>query len=107
MDDLNVLETRGYTDAFFSFQTDARYSGNPIEVYVTENYSGTPSTTSWTKVTPTLDTDLNSFGGFVDSGQVSLKAFAGKNVVVAFKYTSVAGASTTWEIDNFIVKGYK
>lgn len=96
-----------YKEAFFSFETDARFSGNPIEVYVTDNYTGTITTTTWTKVSPTLDTDLASFAGFVNSGKVDVSSFKGKDLVVAFKYTSVSGASTTWEIDNFAVKGVK
>ncbi len=94
----------GYTDAFFSFETDARYSGNALEVYVTDNYTGTVSTTNWTKVNPILDEDLSAFAGFVSSGRVSLSSFLNKDVVVAFKYTSVSGASTTYEVDNFTVK---
>lgn len=94
----------GYKDAFFSFETDGRYSGPPLELYVTENYTGTVSTTNWTRVTAGLDTDLNTFGGFVSSGRVSLKDYINKNVTIAFKYTSVSNFSTTWEVDNFTVK---
>ena len=97
----------GSTDAFFSFESDARYSGNPIEVYVTDNYTGDVKTTSWIKTDAVGDTDLTGFYGFVGSGRISLKDFIGKNVVVAFKYTSVSGASTTYEIDNFTVKATK
>lgn len=101
------ISLAGYTDAFLSFDTDGRYTGSTFEVYVTENFTGTPSTTTWTKLNPILDTDLNAFAGFINSGNVSLKNYAGKNVVIAFKYTSVAGASTTWELDNVTVKGTK
>ena len=94
-----------YKEVFFSFETDGRYSGNPLEVYVTDNYTGSVSTTSWTKTNPALDTDLASFAGFVNSGKVDVSSFKGKDIVVAFKYTSVSGASTTWEVDNFAVKG--
>lgn len=96
-----------YTEVFFSFETDARFTGNPIEVYVTDNYTGNVTTTTWTKKTANLDTDLNAFAGFVSSGKVDVTSFKGKDLVVAFKYTSVDGASTTWEIDNFSVKGVK
>lgn len=96
-----------YKEVFFSFETDGRYSGNPLEVYVTENYTGSVSTTSWTKTNPALDTDLAAFAGFVNSGKVDVSSFKGKDIVVAFKYTSVSGASTTWEVDNFAVKGTK
>ncbi|ACU08809.1 hypothetical protein FIC_02376 [Flavobacteriaceae bacterium 3519-10] len=97
----------GFTDAYVSFETDGRFTGNPLELYVTENYTGTVGTTSWTKLNAALDTDLNGFSGFVGSGRVSLKSYLNKEVVFAFKYTSVAGSSTTWEVDNFAVKGSK
>ena len=96
-----------HKEVFFSFETDARYTGNPLEVYVTDNYTGTVSTTTWTKMTANFDTDLAAYAGFVNSGKVDVTSFKGKDLVVAFKYTSVAGASTTWELDNFAVKGIK
>jgi len=101
------ISLAGQKEAFFSFETDGRFNGNPLEVYVTDNYTGNVGTTTWVKMTPTLDGDLNGFAGFVGSGRVNLKDFINKEVVIAFKYTSVAGASTTWEVDNFAVKGSK
>lgn len=101
----NPVSLSGYKDAFFTFETDGRYEGAPLEVYVTENYTGT--TTNWTKLNAGLDTDLSNFNGFVGSGRVSLKDYLNKNVTIAFKYTSVSGFSTTWEVDNFTVKGAK
>ena len=98
------ISLSGYKDAFVSFESDARFEGNPLELYVTENYTGTPGTTTWTKLNPTLDTDINAFAGFVGSGRVSLKDYVNKEVVIAFKYTSILTKSTTWEIDNFAVK---
>ncbi len=97
----------GYSDVFFSFDTDGRYSGNTLEAYVTENYTGNPSTTTWTKLDAAVDTNLNAWGPFVSSGKLSLNSFLNKSVVVAFKYTSVAGSSTTWELDNALIKGTK
>jgi hypothetical protein len=101
------ISITGFNDAFVTFETDGRYTGNPLEIYITENYTGSPSTTTWTKLNAGFDSDLNAFAGFVSSGRVSLKSYLNKNVVFAFKYTSVAGASTTWEVDNFAVKGSK
>ena len=102
----NKISLAGYTNAFVSFESDARYSGNPLELYVTENYTGNVATTTWTKLNASFDTDINNFG-FASSGRVSLKDYANKNIVLAFKYTSVPGFSTTWEVDNFAVKGAK
>lgn len=103
---LKQVSLSGYKDAYLSFDTDGRYSGNPLEVYVTENYTTTAAST-WTKLDAGLDTNLGAFNTWTNSGKVSLKNYVGKNIVVAFKYTSVAGASTTWELDNFMIKGIK
>lgn len=96
-----------YSNIFFSFETDARYSGNALEVYVTDSYTGAVSTTVWTKINASVDTDLSGFNGFVNSGLLDVSSFKGKNLVVAFKYTSVNGTSSIWEVDNFAVKGVK
>lgn len=96
-----------FKEAFVSFETDGRYSGNPLEFYLTENYTGDASTTSWTKLNATLDTDMNAYAGFVSSGKIDLTPYSGKKLRFAFKYTSVQGNSTSWEIDNFLVKGVR
>ena len=104
----NAISLTGFKDTFFSFETDGRFSGNPLEVYVTENYTGDVKTTNWVKAdNAVFDTDLGGFAGFVSSGKISLANFEGKSIRIAFKYTSVQGASTTWELDNVEVKGYK
>ena len=99
----------GYKNYYLSFETDGRASvpSNPLEVYVTENYTGNYATTTWTKLNPILDPDLSKFAPFVNSGKLDISNFAGKNVVVAFKYTSTATASATWELDNVKVRGRK
>ncbi|MEN2433875.1 DUF5689 domain-containing protein [Weeksellaceae bacterium A-14] len=102
------ISLAGYSDAFFSFETDGRYSGNPLEVYVTDTYTGDVSTTKWTKYDKAIyDTDMSGYAGFIFSGILSLKDFAGKNIVIAFRYTSVKNASTSWELDNVTVRGIK
>ena len=99
----------GYKNYYLSFETDGRGSdtSNPLEVYVTDNYKGNYDNTTWTKLNPILDSDLSKFAPFVNSGKLDISNFAGKNVVVAFKYTSTATASATWELDNVKVRGRK
>lgn len=101
------IDLAGYTSPSLTFETDARYAGNALEVYVTDNFTGTPSTTTWTKLNPALDTDLNAFAGFVSSGVLDLKAFEGKKISVAFKYTSTTTSATSWEVDNVAISGTK
>ena len=96
----------GYNSYSLTFETDARYAGNTLEVYVTDNYTDFANT-AWTKLNPTLDTDLSKFSPFVNSGKIDISAYKNKNIVVAFKYTSTATASATWEVDNVKVRGRK
>lgn len=99
----------GYKNYYLSFETDGRASvqSDQLEVYVTDNYTGSLDPKNWTKLNPTLDSDMSKFAPFVSSGKLDISNFAGKNVVVAFKYTSTATASATWELDNVKVRGRK
>ena len=102
------ISLNGFKSAYFSFETDGAFDGNPLKVFVTDNYTGDATTTSWTEITSAVfDTDLSGFKGFVGSGKLSLNNFAGKNIRIAFKYTSENGKSTRWEVDNVIVKANK
>lgn len=95
----------GKTKAAVSFTSDVRYGGNALQVYATENYTGNPATTTWVLLPAALDTNNAAFGDWVSSGNVDLSAFLGKNVRIAFKYTSTSAAAATWEIDDFKIKG--
>lgn len=99
----------GYKNYYLSFETDGRASvqSDQLEVYVTDNYTGSLDPKNWTKLNPILDSDMTKFAPFVSSGKLDISNFAGKNVVVAFKYTSTATASATWELDNVKVRGRK
>lgn len=99
-----AVSLAGKTKAAVSFTSDVKYSGNALQFYATEYYTGNPATTVWMQLYPVLDTNTGAFGDWVNSGNVSLNAFAGKNVRVAFRYTSTDSASAIWEIDNFKIK---
>lgn len=100
-----TVSLAGKTKAAVSFTTDVRYSGPALQVYATENYTGNPSTTTWVALPVALDTNTAAFGDWVSSGNVDLSAFLGKNVRIAFKYTSTSSAAATWEVDDFKIKG--
>lgn len=95
----------GKTQAAVSFTTDVRYAGNSLQVYATENYTGDPTTTVWVNLPATLDSNNLAFGDWTGSGNISLNAFLGKNVRIAFKYTSTSFSAATWEVDDFKIKG--
>lgn len=100
-----AINLNGYTKGTLTFESDGRYTGNALEVYATNNYTGNVSTTTWTQLPATFDTNMNAWGPWVSSGSVNLNAFAGGNVYIAFKYTSTTSAASSWELDNVIIKG--
>ena len=96
------IDLGNYNDIYMNFDSDVNYNGQPLKLLVTDNYSGNPTTTSWTEVSADFDTAQG--WGFKPSGNVSLNAFKGKKIRFAFKYVSTTAAANTWEIDNVKVK---
>ena len=90
------------TNPVLSFRNAFNYSGDPLAVYVSTNYtSGNPSTAAWTKLNFTLS------GGnwaFVNSGNVNLSAYKTVTTKIGFKYTGTNNNGSTWEIDEVLVK---
>jgi len=103
-----------YSTISFTFESDGRYPGNPLEAYITtDTYSGgNPTGLAWTKLNAAFDTDLNVFfpngGTWASSGVIDLKAYANKNIRIAFKYTNPSSSvATAWEVDNIKILGTK
>lgn len=80
----------------FSFQNAYNYSGPALEVYVSKDFTGDATTTTWLKVNANL-----SSGGFAwtNSGNISIP-FKTENVHIAFKYAGSNSDGSTWEIDD-------
>lgn len=93
------------TGANLTFDNAYKFTGDGIETYISNNYSGSgdPYATgvTWTQLTGfTL-----SSGNYVyaNSGIINISGFTGagnSGVYVAFKYKSTTAAGSTWEIDN-------
>lgn len=98
--DLSTVST-----ATLTFETASRFTGNLLEVKISTNYvgSGNPNLATWTDLSATLDTNTGSFI-WTGSGPIDLSSFTGNNVYIAFKYTSTASASRTWEVDNIKIE---
>lgn len=60
-------------------------------------------TTEWTRLAIPVYGDNAGFT-FVNSGDINLKAYCGKKIEVAFRYTSTTAKAGTWEVKNVIVK---
>lgn len=87
-----------------NFENAYKYTGAPLQLLISTNYSGTgdPNGATWTALTANWST-----GNFIwaNSGTISLSAFLQSNVRIAFKYTSTTSAGSTWEVDDIKVTG--
>jgi len=73
-------------------------------VWVSLNYSaGLPSTATWTQLTTPAFVNASAYT-FANSGEISLAAYSGKKIKIAFKYISSATKAGTWEMKNLIIK---
>lgn len=93
------IDLTGVSSAVLTFDHTYRYVNDPedkLTVWASvdgENWSQLyvpqyPTGTNWT---------------FVNSGEISLKAYAGGYVKIGFKYVSTSSAAATWEVKNFKV----
>lgn len=100
-----VIDLAGYNTITLTFESAGKYAGNPLQCYISDNYTGTgaPSAASWTLLPATYDASGNF--QFTNSGNIDLSAYKNKQVYIAFKYTSTTSAAATWEVDNVKVEG--
>ncbi|TRZ71047.1 MAG: T9SS C-terminal target domain-containing protein [Bacteroidetes bacterium] len=93
-----------YTNEVLNFMSSYNYTGNSLSVKISNTYdgSGDPNSFTWTDLTPIL-----SPGGWIwtNSGDLDVSGVNGTGVYIAFKYTSTATASSTWELDDILVLG--
>lgn len=77
------------------------------KVLISTNYSsGDPNSATWTELTGFTRSPGNSWT-FFESGEVSLSAYEGQNIRIAFKYVSSASAGATWEIGRVLLTSAK
>lgn len=99
-----AINLTGVNNASLQFDHAGRVFGAPFSdmtVWVSTNFNGTDvAAASWTQVT--IPTYMNGNDWvFVNSGAISLAGFNNQaTVFVAFKYTSSATLSATWQIKN-------
>jgi len=101
-----AIDLTNYTAANFSFDFVTRYFGTlatEATVWISTDYvSGLPSTGTWTQVVTNPFFDQGSYT-FTNSQAISLTAYCGKQVHIAFKYISTTSKAGTWELKNFQV----
>ncbi|MFT3738420.1 MAG: choice-of-anchor J domain-containing protein [Breznakibacter sp.] len=96
------IDLTGQANVVLKVRQVARYINglwDQITINVSSDYNGTNlSTATWTPLTiNTMPTGAD--WNFVESEDVSLAAYEGKKIYVAFKYLSTTTNASTWEID--------
>ncbi|MCX6183834.1 MAG: choice-of-anchor J domain-containing protein [Flavobacterium sp.] len=96
------------SSAKLDFDNAYKHTGAPIEVYVSNNYSGAGDPevagVTWTKINGAVLSPGDYT--YVNSDPLDISAFTGTGnaaVYIAFKYTSTTSEASTWELDNINV----
>lgn len=75
-------------------------------VLVTDDYNECPMETAWESLDVEYpETPTNGWSQAQSSGSVSLNAYTGRQIVLAFRYTSNSDACYGWEIRNVKITG--
>jgi hypothetical protein len=93
------------TEEELTFDISSNFeTGKVLSVFITDNFTGDPTTTEWTILDANVPTGGGGFGSFVSS-TINISCLDG-DVHVAFKYLGAAGgAETRYHIDNVKVTG--
>ncbi|WP_075340342.1 DUF5689 domain-containing protein [Tenacibaculum agarivorans] len=93
------------TEEELTFEVSANFeTGKILSAFITENYTGDPTTTEWTQLNADIPVGGSSFGSFVKS-TINISCLNG-DVHVAFRYIGNAGADETrYHIDDIKVTG--
>jgi PKD repeat protein len=101
------MDLSQFTSADVSFTNAWNYGENAtdqLKLKVSTDYAGDASVATWTDLSGSVNWSAGSFE-FVESGLVSLDAFVGQSIYIAFHYNHPVAGSTKWEFDEFIVDG--
>jgi hypothetical protein len=100
-----AINLDGTTQEELTFEISANFeTGTILEAFITENYTGDPTTTEWTLLDANIPVGGSGFGSFVGSN-INISCLNG-DVHVAFKYLGAAGgAETRYHIDDIKVTG--
>jgi len=100
-----AVDLSASTSPILNFRTAAKFSGNPLEVFISSNYtSGNPNLATWTPLSGYTLGSVTPGYVWANSGTISLSAFKNANTRIAFKYTSNTSGATTWEVDDIILR---
>lgn len=103
-----AIDLSGSASASMSFMNDVNYSGDPLKLMVSTNYtgSGDPNLATWDDISSLVSWDPATSGwGFHDSGNIDLSSYVGNTIYIGFRYTGTNSNGSTWEIDDISIIG--
>jgi hypothetical protein len=90
-----------YENTVLTFKTAMNYTGNDLEVYFSNNYDGSnTSTATWQALSCALS---QGSWEWVESGAISMDSLDGTNCYIAFKYTCTDTEASAWEVDDIML----
>jgi len=100
-----AINLDGTNEEELSFDVSASFeTGQILTAFITDNYTGDPTTTEWTQLDANIPIGGSGFGDFVTS-TINISCLSG-NVHVAFHYLGAdGGAETRYHIDDIKVTG--
>lgn len=102
-----VVDLTNYVNATVNFEHVINFfkENNPTEFLSVE--ARAEGATEWTKLAEPTMPEKDGWTPWVASGDLSLSAFDGKKVQIAFHYVSTAEVCGAWEVKNIEVKADK
>lgn len=99
-----AINLSGANSAKLTFDQAVNYASpvGALYIMISTDYDGDVTTATWTALTPDQWPAGNNWT-FIPAN-IDLSGYAGHTVNIAFKYTSTASASATWEVKNFVVE---
>jgi hypothetical protein len=100
-----AINLDGSTEEELTFEVSSNFeTGRILTAFITENFTGDPTTTEWVELDANIPIGDGGFGDFVQS-TINISCLNG-DVHVAFKYLGAAnGAETRYHIDDIKVTG--
>ena len=102
------IDLDGSSDEILTFQTkDAYNNGDGLEILISSNFTGNPSSATWTALDADLanGTSTGYASSFTDSGEIDLNSYSGK-IRIAFKYSGGdPSLTTTYQVDEIKILG--
>lgn len=92
-----------YTNLRFSFWNTSAYTGSPLKVFFSSDYTDNPQTATWQELENVNWHDGENNWEWTFSGMLDLSGLTGSTGRIAFQYLSSDTDGATWELDEIIL----